>query len=507
MAMTPARVRVRSGIVEGSADGGVARFLGIPYAAAPFGAHRMAPPQPAEPWDGVRPALDYGPTAPKEPYAPQFRVLLPEIDIPGEDCLNLNIWTPDPAAEGLPVLVFIHGGAFVAGSGSVHQYDGSAFARDGVVCVTINYRLGAEGFLLLGDGGANLGLLDQLAALEWVQENIAAFGGDPGRVTLAGESAGAMSVTTLLSLERGRGLFAQAIAQSGGALHILTGELGRTVGLRLAERLAVEPTRAALRQVDPAVLARAADGVVRDVKAMSDPVQWGSLALTLTPFAPTVDGEVLPVHPLVAYRSGAGSSVPLLTGWNRDEGRFFLVADGSIGAIDDATLAASARSYGLPESGLSLYRRNRPGASAGDVLAAVFGDWMFAIPAIRVAEARGSAAQTWVYRFDHPQDRSNHGFGPAHAAELPYVFDTIHQQPTHALIGNSPSRDVADTVHGTWVRFIRDGDPGWPVYRTDERCVGVLAEDLRHEVDPAGAERRAWDGTHLPSSAPDPREL
>ncbi|TWE29208.1 para-nitrobenzyl esterase [Prauserella muralis] len=504
MAMTPTCTRVRvtlhSGVVEGSTDGSVTRFLGIPFAAAPFGARRLAPPQPVEPWDGVRPALEYGPTAPKAPYPPQFRALLPEIDIPGEECLNLNIWTPDPSAEGLPVLVFIHGGAFVAGSGSVHQYDGSAFASDGVVCVTINYRLGAEGFLHLGDGEANLGLLDQLAALEWVQQNIAAFGGDPGAVTLAGESAGAMSVTTLLSMERSRGLFARAIAQSGGALHILTDELGRTVGLRLAERLAVEPARAALRRIEPAVLACAADEVVRDVQGMPDPARWGFLALTLTPFAPSVDGEVLSAHPLTAFRSGAGSSVPLLTGWNRDEGRFFLVADGTIDAVDDARLTAAAQSYGLPESGLELYRRNRPGASAGDVLAAVFGDWMFAMPAIRVAEVRGRTAKTWVYRFDHPQDRSNHGFGPAHATELPYVFDTIHQRPTRALIGDSPSREVADTVHGTWVRFIREGDPGWPAYRPDERCVGVLAQDLRQEVDPASAERRAWDAARLPSS-------
>lgn len=454
----------------------------------------MCPPQPVKPWEGVRPALEYGATAPKEPYAPQFRVLLPEVDIPGEDCLNLNIWTPEPAAGGLPVLVFIHGGAFVAGSGSVHQYDGSAFARDGVVCVTINYRLGAEGFLHLGDGGANAGLLDQFAALAWVQDNIAAFGGDPDRVTVAGESAGAMSVTTLLSMEQSRGLMARAIAQSGGVLHTLPDELGRTVGRRLADRLGVEPTRAALALVEPAVLARAGRELVKDVQGTPDPIRWQSLALTLTPFAPSIDGEVLAAHPLDAIRSGAGASVPLLTGWNREEARFFMVASGAIDAVDDAALRDAARGYGLPDGGLEVYCGNRPGASPGDVLAAIFGDWMFAVPAIRVAEARAEPAVTWVYRFDHPGDRSNHGFGAAHAAELPYVFDTIHQEDTHPLIGDAPSRDVADTVHGTWVRFVRDGDPGWGAYRPDDRRVGLLADGMREETDPAGAERRAWDG-------------
>ncbi|SFJ83447.1 carboxylesterase/lipase family protein [Amycolatopsis sacchari] len=502
MATAPTRVRtkVRAGIVEGTSEGGVSRFLGVPFAAAPFGANRLRPPQPVEPWEGVRPAVEHGPTVPKEPYPPQYRAFLPEVDIPGEECLNLNVWTPDPGAEGLPVLVFIHGGAFVAGSGSVAQYDGSAFARAGVVCVTINYRLGAEGFLHLGDGGANLGLLDQLAALEWVRDNIAAFGGDPERVTLAGESAGAMSVTTLLSMERSRGLFARAIAQSGSALHILTDELGRMVSRRLAQRLDIEPARAAFARIEPAVLSRAVDDLVRDVQGIPDPVRWGFLALTLTPFAPSVDGEVLESHPLTAFRSGAGASVPLLTGWNRDEGRFFLVAGGAIDAVDDAALAASAEGYGLSGSGLELYRRNRPGASAGDVLAAVFGDWMFAMPAIRVAEAREPAASTWVYRFDHPEDRSNNGFGPAHATELPYVFDTIDQEPTHPLIGDSPSREVADTVHGTWVRFIRDGDPGWSTYRLGSRRVGVLGKDVREETDPAADERRAWEGARSTSS-------
>lgn len=488
------RATMPSGVVEGLTDGGVARFLGVPFAAAPFGANRMRPPRPVTPWEGVRPAHAYGPTVPKEPYAAPYRPLLPEVDIPGEDCLNLNIWTPEPSAGGLPVLVFIHGGAFLAGSGSVHQYDGSAFARDGIVCVTINYRLGAEGFLHLGDGEANLGLLDQLAALRWVQENIAAFGGDPARVTVAGESAGAMSVTTLLSMEQSRGLFSQAIAQSGGALHTLSDELGRTVGRRLARQLGVEPDRASLRQIEPSVLSAAVRDLVEDVQGTPDPDRWGSLALTLTPFAPSIDGEVLARHPLDALRTGVNSSVRLLTGWNRDEGRFFLVASGAIDHVDDAALEAAAQGYGLAKTGLDLYRRNRSGATAGDVLAAVFGDWMFAVPAVRVAEARSAAAGTWVYRFDHPEDRSNHGFGPAHATELPYVFDTIEQKPTHALIGDSPSRDVADTVHGTWVRFIRDGDPGWRPYAPDARYVGVLAQGVSEERDPTSAERRAWDG-------------
>lgn len=209
----------------------------------------MRAPRPVPLWEGERDATAYGPTAPKGDYPPQFAPLFPEVVIPGEDCLNLNVWTTDPGGKGLPVLVWLHGGSFINGSSSVSEYDGSAFARDGVVCVTVNYRLGAEGFLFLGDGTANLGLLDQLAALRWVQDNIAALGGDPSRVTVAGESAGAMSVTTLLSMPSAEGLFAQAIAQSGAAAHTLTSQEARTVGGYLADVLGVAPHREVIEAV------------------------------------------------------------------------------------------------------------------------------------------------------------------------------------------------------------------------------------------------------------------
>jgi para-nitrobenzyl esterase len=227
----------------------VSTFKGIPYAAPPFGINRFRAPQPVETWSGVRDALTYGATVPKPPYFPPFDVLLPEPVVAGEDSLNLNIWSPDLGQAKLPVMVPIHGGAFANGAGAVTQYNGSRFARDGVVCVTINYRLGADGFLYLGDGPANLGLLDQVAALEWVRNNIAAFGGDPGNVTIFGESAGAMSVGTLLSMPRAAGLFRRAIAQSGAGHHAISSATARRVSQYLAEKLGVAPTREAIAAV------------------------------------------------------------------------------------------------------------------------------------------------------------------------------------------------------------------------------------------------------------------
>ncbi|MFD0662358.1 carboxylesterase/lipase family protein [Thermocatellispora tengchongensis] len=434
-------VTVSSGRLAGRLlPGGVAAFLGIPYAAAPFGPNRMLPPRPAPSWSGTRAATAYGPTVPKGDYPPQYQPLFREVVIAGEECLNLNVWTPDPGGSGLPVLVWIHGGSFMNGSGSVGAYDGAAFARDGVVCVTINYRMAAEGFLYLGDGVANLGLLDQIAALRWVQENIAAFGGDPARVTVAGESAGAMSVTTLLSMPQTEGLFARAIAQSGAAAHALPPEQGLMVGRYLAEALGVPPTREAIKQVALDTLVRAASDLVVEVQGTPDPAKWGTLALSLLPFAPTVDGTVLPTAPLEAIAAGRGADVPLLIGSTRDEARLFLVAARTIDLIDDAALEAAVAAYGLTPAGLAVYRANRPGARPGDLLAAAVSDWFFRIPAVRVAEARAATgATTWMYRFDHPDPEANHGFGACHAVELPFVFGTIDRQDVRPLIGDDPS--------------------------------------------------------------------
>src|SRR3954452_15656565 len=246
-----ADVRVAQGVLRGTVDHAVPAYLGIPYAAPPFGEFRMRPPVPAAPWDGVRDATQYGPTVPKGEYPPQYQPFLPEPVIPGEDCLNLNVWTPDPRAADLPVFVWIHGGSFMNGSGAVDAYRGSSFASDGVVCVTVNYRLQAEGFLHTPDGTSNVGLLDQIAALSWVQQNIAAFGGDPAKVTVGGESAGAMSVTTLLSMPQSRGLFRGAITQSGAAAHTMTPRTAEKVTRLLADELGVAPTRAAIAAEPP----------------------------------------------------------------------------------------------------------------------------------------------------------------------------------------------------------------------------------------------------------------
>jgi para-nitrobenzyl esterase len=291
------------------------------------------------------------------------------------------------------------------------------------------------------------------------------------------------------------GLFAQAIAQSGAAAHTLPADLARTVGGYLADALGVPATRDAIKQVPLARLVQAASDLVVEVQTAPDPVKWGSLALSLLPFAPAVDGTVVPAPPLDAFAAGQSRDVPLLIGSNRDEARLFLVAAGTIDFIDDAAFAAASGAYGLTADGVAVYRANRPGASAGDVLAAVITDWFFGIPAIRVAEARAATgARTWMYRFDHPEPDANHRLGACHAVEIPFVFHTTDREDVRPLIGDSPSPAVADTAHRTWVSFITDGTPGWAPYLTADRTTGLIADTVTEVNDPAGDERALWDG-------------
>jgi para-nitrobenzyl esterase len=487
-------VRTSYGSVRGTVDHGVPAYLGIPYAAPPFGELRMQPPAQPSAWDGVRDATAYGPTVPKGDYPPQYQPFLPEPVIPGEDCLNLNVWTPDPAATGLPVFVWIHGGSFMNGSGAVDAYRGSAFARDGVVCVTINYRLQAEGFLHTEDGTPNLGLLDQLAALQWVQENIAAFGGDPARVTVGGESAGAMSVTTLLSMPQARGLFRAAITQSGAAAHTMDAETATKVTALLAEQLGVEPTRAAIAAQPPERIFEAAEKLTNEVQTAPDPVKWGQLALSLLPFMPTVDGTVLAHPPLESLAAGAGADVALLTGSNAEEARLFLVAPGVIGLIDEPTAVAGASAYGV--DGATAYAAYRAaGETPGDVLAAVVTDWFFTVPAVRVAEARQGRGRTWMYRCDHRSTAADGLLGAAHATEIPLVFDTLDSPDAAAILGAGAPQGLADTMHAAWVRFISDGDPGWAPYEPGTRTTRVFGTDGPSDQQlPDSARLSLWEG-------------
>ena len=492
-------VNTRRGKVRGSVSEGIHSFKGISYAREPFGANRLRPPQPVEPWSGVRDAFNYGPKSPQPPYPPPIDELIPELTVPGEDCLSLNIWSPDPGSPGRPVMVWIPGGLFeYHGTGAGPWYDGSRFARDGIVCVTINYRVGAEGFLYLGDGIANLGLLDQVAAFEWVRENIAAFGGDPGNVTIFGESAGAMSVGTLLSMPRAEGLFRRAIAQSGAAHHVSSISSARRVGLRLAEKLGVEATREAIAAVSVDRMLAAQEELRADLIAHPDPERWGSeVVASLLPWQPVVDGDIIPARPIDRIVAGAGAGIDLMVGTNTEEHRMFLVPGGAIDQIPIEAVAAAIAAYGLPgEAALDVYRSAHPGAGPGDLLAAIQTDWYWRIPAIRLAEAHAKNAKTsptYMYEFAWRSPQFNGLLGAGHALEIAFVFDTLGNR-TEPLLGADPPQRLADAMHAAWVAFATKGDCGWPRYDLNRRA--TMRFDTISEVvdDPRSKERALWKG-------------
>ncbi|MFJ8544790.1 carboxylesterase/lipase family protein [Streptomyces sp. NPDC093586] len=442
------------GAVRGRHEDGIAVFRGIPYAAPPFGPRRFRPPVPPEPWDGVRDAGAFGPTAPKPPYSEAFARYLSDPTIPGDDCLNLNVWTPQPGPGArLPVLVWLHGGALTRGSSAVPVYDGRTFARDGVVCVSVNYRLGVEGYGLFPDAPANAGLRDQIAALEWVRDSIEAFGGDPGRVTVAGQSAGAISVGALLAAPRARGLFRRAVLQSGAPEAPDRDKVRRMVR-RMAARLKIPATAEAFAAADRAQLLRAQAEVGR----LSSPVLGGPA------FGIVVDGDVLPEDPLEALVDGeAARDVDLMMGWTRDEYRLWLVPGGLLERVDRLGSVALAGARARCHCGNEVvrgYRALRPDAGTAETVGQLVTDHLLRIPLHRLADARPGSSH--VYEFAWPSNLP--GLGACHALELGFVFDSGDSPDARRLAGEGAPRELADAMHGAWVRFAESGDPGWAAW-------------------------------------------
>ncbi|SKQ85820.1 carboxylesterase/lipase family protein [Mycobacteroides abscessus] len=462
-----ARVLTTAGVLRGRrvaiGDSVIHAFLGIPFAGPLVGAARFAVPTPAASWDGERPAVAHGPTPPQSPYPPPTSELLPSVVVDGEDALNLSVWTPSPGTARLPVMVWIHGGAFVRGTHRLPVYDGAAFARDGVVVVGINYRVGALGFLSLDGAPDNRGLRDQIAALQWVRDNIAAFGGDPDQVTVFGESAGAMSIAALLSSPKAHGLFHRAIVQSGNATsasdfrdaHLVAGELCRMLNL--------SPTVAAVADLTAQNLQLVQDELALALQRDPDPHRWGASiierGLAVMTMFPTIDGDVLPALPIDAIRAGAGNGVEVLAGTTRDEFRFFLVPSGFAAAVTVESLPAILARFGITHEAAELYAHNRPDKTPGDVLCALLTDRVFRSGTADLVDiyAARQDGQAWQYEFAWPTPVRD--LGACHALELPFVFDTLPYAPP--LTGPTPPQALADEMHTAWVQFAITGNPGW----------------------------------------------
>ncbi|GAA0536846.1 carboxylic ester hydrolase [Saccharopolyspora subtropica] len=472
-------VLTESGAVRGVASGDVSVFKGIPYAAALEGPRRFQAPVAPQRWDGVRDATSFSASVPQPPIMAEASGLWTPGDNP--DCLTLNVWTPDPGG-GLPVMVWIHGGAYLGGSST--SYDPARLARAGVVVVTVNYRVGYEGFGWVADAPANRGILDQLAALRWVQDNIAAFGGDPGNVTIFGESAGATSVVALVAGSAGSGLFRRGIAQSPGSLFWDEEEF-RKVSELITGRLDVPATTEGLA-VLPAEAFHAAQ-----VAAMGEMKQAPGAWTNATPYGVVLDGEVLADLPWVALRAGAGRDVDLICGYNTDEATLFTV-DLPPEAKDPAALLRELR---LAPSVLDEYRAGYPDASDAELYTLVLSDQLFRMPATWCAEGHADAGgRSYLYEFAWPSPARGGALGACHGLDLPFVFGTTDNELGQLFLGGQVPPEfeaLSAEIRRAWVSFAASGDPGWPAYSA-ERRTRIWNTPPSVVTDPIGVSRRIW---------------
>jgi para-nitrobenzyl esterase len=494
-------VETAEGKLAGLRKAGIAAFKGIPFARAPVGPLRWRLPEPALPWSGIRDATRFGPVCPQG--ATQIDMMMGgTAGEQSEDCLYLNVWTPTCDGGKRPVMVWIHGGAFVIGSGSQGLYNGKHLAARDCVVVTLNYRLGAFGFLDLADatdgaapGSGAEGIADQILALHWVKRNIAQFGGDPDNVTIFGESAGGMSVAALMAAPAARGLFHKAIPQSGAG-HIgherersarAASALVSTMNLSPNEWVkACEAPTAAILKAQTTLLADARDG--------ADTHRLGGL-----PFQPTIDGALIPARPIEAIRAGSAKGIAMLAGTTREEWKLFTAADPRLRLMSRSNFEERVTRLSGEHAPQMLAAYSE--GSTFDRFNAVMTDKAFTMPAIRLLEAQSLHAPAFAYRFDWRSPLLGGLMGSCHALELGFVFGTYNTKLAGAFFGSGAAADALScAMMESWVAFACSGDPSadtarpWPRYDVDARPVMIFGDGAPHVVGaPNEARRLAWE--------------
>ena len=485
-----------AGRLRGTRDGPALRFLGVPYAQPPAVSGRFAAPVPHPAWDGVRDALSYGASSAQ----PDRGVtIIPEPIIPGDNELNLNVFTPALGAARLPVLVWIHGGGYFGGGNASPWYRGHAFARDGVVLVSVNYRLGAAGFLEVRDAPANRAVRDLVRALEWVQENIAAFGGDPARVTIAGQSAGGGACATLTGVPAAAGLFRGVICMSGGAGLVQTPDGVAAVARRLGGYLGVPLSRATLEELSTETILAAQAAVMSHPADPPGPeAVISSLGAVQLRWAPWVDGEVVTADPWQAARSADRSAVPLLIGATAHEMNARWRAEDWV-TLDLVRAGLTQAGVAQPQLDryLAHHARLRPGEIAGQAIT----DRTFRVPAQELAAAKASAGgPAYVYDFRWTSPGGEFGGLSIHCLDVPFAFDTLSEPGVREVAGEAPPAELAREMHGAWVRFAAGGQPGWSRYEAGRRQVMVFSAASAVQEDPLGPERKAWSDAIRPGN-------
>ncbi len=491
-------INITSGKVQGYREKGLCIFKGIPFAEPPIGDLRFCPPVGKESWNGVFDATKYGPCAFQG--STSLEEWFGKLEDESEDCLNLNIWTPSTDGEKRPVMVWIHGGAFITGSGKHNFYDGSELANRGnVVIVTINYRLGALGYLYIPGVTANVGQLDQILALKWVHDNIEAFGGDPNNVTIFGESAGGYAVVTLPVMPAAKGLFHRVIAQSAP---YFDPEVSEKNTRTLMRKLRVKKGDIdGLRKLSAKTIIEAQNAMMENDVA------------SILAFRPLIDGVTIPKHPLEAFRNGDCKDIEFMIGSNLDEAKMFTALAPDLNAMieggGDNSLIMLMGMLNIDNNKSSAivnaYKKAREGTRSNEpleLLNVLITEGIFRIPTIRLLEAQSEhQPSTYNYMFTYPSPYLNGTLGSPHAVEIPFVFNTIHAPILNGFVGNGPSEQaLSEKVMDAWIQFAHSGDPNhenipqWPSYKTDERATMFLGNDCKVVNAAFDKEREAWDG-------------
>lgn len=448
----------------------------IRFAEPPTGNLRFRPP--------VATASEHS-RGPKRTIAPQRLRAFPALDVVplvgdgravGDDFLTLNIWTPR-GATAAPVMVFIHGGGFVIGSKDAAVHDGEAFARSGVVCVAINYRLGIEGFLPIPGVPTNLGLRDMIAALQWVKAHIARFGGNPDKVTVFGESAGAMAIANLVTSPLAKGLFHRAIIQSGHGSMVREIGVAQRLVKKLARILRITPDEAGFRSVDPLAAAAAIEKVAAPWKIDLRDARGFEPVYGISRFIPVYGDDMLPDHPLAALSKGAGADIDILIGTNAQEMNLYFVPTGVREKIPGLLARwLVGRSMPQAKAALAAYGLGERGRKPGHAMTDALNDLVFRWPARQFASAH--RGRTHMYEFDWQSDACAGRLGAAHGMELPFVFDTLATVTgERGLAGLNPPQALAERIHRLWVGFATDGSLPWPEFDAGTRQVHQLWAD------------------------------
>ncbi|WP_433653942.1 carboxylesterase/lipase family protein [Nocardia sp. CA-128927] len=481
-------IRTAAGAVRGRRENDVVVFRGIRYAEPPVGARRFAAPVPVRRWDGVRDAMDFGPPVPQASNT--GAVMSGGTGDGSEDCLSLNVWSPDLGAARLPVLVWIQGGTYLENNSANPHCDGALIARSGAVVVSMNYRVGVDGFARITGVPDNRGILDQIAALHWVQNNIAAFGGDPANVTVFGESAGGACIAALLVMPLAAGLFRRAICQSMPGTYF-SERLATEISATIAIELGTEATVGDLARFPPRALTDATDAVIRKIPDFVD--SWGPMALTPTPFSPIVDGEILPRAPWRALADGAARDIDLLIGHTRDEYRLYTSRPG--GNPTDARITAA---FTHLTTSSELYRIAYPDATPAQRFEVLNSDWLFRMPSLHLADAaHAGGGPVWLYELAWSFNSEE---GASHALDVLLLFGTLSPDEVRAHPSAHPNAateitHVGQDMRTDWVSFATTGEPGWAPYDPVTRSTRVYTAAPTTQPYPEERSRRIWS-TH-----------